>query len=222
MAKFFLTDANGNKQGPYNEQQLQSGIAKGIITPTTPLESDTGHKGLAGQIPGLFPTAPSPFAQTVQSRQSAVRTMSTPLNVEQRKERITFLTTICMGAFAVYLLVSMFFSDLLLNLVIEAGGDVPEDQAASVFIYSILNIFFWIPYLCCYYFYIFRLWEEVPREFARTTPEKAARYSFIPFFGWYWIFVALVGLYHDMNKTTEHNGLGTRFDTTLIVAACAV
>jgi len=55
MANFFLTDANGNKRGPYNEQQLQSGIAKGIITPTTPLETDTGHKGLAGQIPGLFP-----------------------------------------------------------------------------------------------------------------------------------------------------------------------
>ena len=58
MANFFLTDANGNKRGPYNEQQLQSGIAKGIITPTTPLETDTGHKGLAGQIPGLFPAAP--------------------------------------------------------------------------------------------------------------------------------------------------------------------
>ena len=44
MANYFLTDANGKKRGPYNELQLQSGITKGIITPTTPLETDGGHK----------------------------------------------------------------------------------------------------------------------------------------------------------------------------------
>jgi len=53
MVKYFLTDTNGNKKGPYDEQQLQSGIARGIITANTPLETEGGHKGLAGQIPGL-------------------------------------------------------------------------------------------------------------------------------------------------------------------------
>jgi len=63
MANFFLTDADGNRCGPYNEQQLQALAAQGKITPTTPLETDTGHKGLAGQIPGLFPPVSTPFAQ---------------------------------------------------------------------------------------------------------------------------------------------------------------
>ena len=52
MTKLFLTDADGKKH-QITEQQLQALAAKGKIQPTTPLETDTGHKGLAGQIPGL-------------------------------------------------------------------------------------------------------------------------------------------------------------------------
>jgi len=64
MANYFYTDANGTKQGPYNEQQLQSLAAQGQITQTTPLETDMGHRGTAGQIPGLFaPASVPPFAQ---------------------------------------------------------------------------------------------------------------------------------------------------------------
>jgi len=67
MANYFYTDANGYRQGPFNEQQLQALATQGIITPNTPLETDTGHSGLAGQFSGLFPEANSPFAQSVQS-----------------------------------------------------------------------------------------------------------------------------------------------------------
>ena len=68
MANFFYTDANGQKT-QVTEQQLQTLINRGIITPTTPLETDGGHTGLAGQIPCLnFDTvAPSPFAQPTQA-----------------------------------------------------------------------------------------------------------------------------------------------------------
>lgn len=62
MANFFYTDANGQKQGPITDQQLKALAAKGIVTPNTPLETDSGHKGVAGQIPGLQfnTTSPSP------------------------------------------------------------------------------------------------------------------------------------------------------------------
>ena len=65
MAKYFFTDANGNRQGPYDEQQLQALVVQGMITPNTPMETESGHKGVAGQIPGLtFPTVSAPpFAQ---------------------------------------------------------------------------------------------------------------------------------------------------------------
>ena len=67
MTNFFRYDASGQKRGPFNEQQLQALAAHGKILPTTPLETDTGYKGTAGQIPGLqFNTAaPSPFTQTL-------------------------------------------------------------------------------------------------------------------------------------------------------------
>ena len=66
MPNYLYLDANGQKQGPVNDLQLQALVAQGIITPDTPLATDTGHKGKAGQIPGLFATAPSPFVQSAQ------------------------------------------------------------------------------------------------------------------------------------------------------------
>ena len=59
MPNYFYLDANGQKQGPVNDQQLQALATQGIIMPDTPLVTDGGHRGKAGQIQGLF-TAPSP------------------------------------------------------------------------------------------------------------------------------------------------------------------
>ena len=65
MPNYYYTDTNGSKQGLYTEQQLQRLIARGRITPTTPIETDTGFKGVASQVSGLNFTASSPFAKTV-------------------------------------------------------------------------------------------------------------------------------------------------------------
>lgn len=64
MTNYFYFDNLGQKQGPVNDQQLQALAARGTITPQTQLETDSGHKGMAGQIPGLFPATPSLFAQS--------------------------------------------------------------------------------------------------------------------------------------------------------------
>ena len=64
MPNFYYTDANGQKQGLINSEQLKALVARKIITPDTLLETDTGQKGKAGQIKGLFPVAPSPVTQT--------------------------------------------------------------------------------------------------------------------------------------------------------------
>ena len=59
MPNYFYLNANGQKQGPVNDQQLQTLATQGIIMPDTPLVTDGGHRGKAGQIRGLF-TVPSP------------------------------------------------------------------------------------------------------------------------------------------------------------------
>ena len=65
MPNFFYPDQNNQKQGPVNEQQLKALTAQGVINPNTPLITDTGHKGVAGQIPGLFAAAQPPQPQQV-------------------------------------------------------------------------------------------------------------------------------------------------------------
>jgi len=60
---FFYFDNSGNKRGPDNKDELKTLVARGIITPQTNLETDSGHRGKAGQIKGLFSVpAENPFA----------------------------------------------------------------------------------------------------------------------------------------------------------------
>ena len=67
MPNFYYTDTNGQKQGAISPSQLKELVAQGIITPDTLLETDTGHKGFARQIKGLFDvTSTQPAVQKVK------------------------------------------------------------------------------------------------------------------------------------------------------------
>lgn len=79
MPNFFYTDANGKKQGPVNDQQLKTLARTGVISPDTPLETDTGKERVAGQISGLkfsstsSPPSPTQAAQEVPGSQSTAK-----------------------------------------------------------------------------------------------------------------------------------------------------
>jgi hypothetical protein len=60
MTNYYYTDASGQKQGLVTEEQLRELAARGSINPHTPMESDTGYQGVAGQIPGLVFNNPPP------------------------------------------------------------------------------------------------------------------------------------------------------------------
>ena len=77
-----------------------------------------------------------------------------------------------------------------------------------------------LAHLFCYFFFLLRVWEEIPREFARTTPGMAAGLALVPFFHLYWQFVAFLGLYQDMNKSMQAYGVETRFDTAFVKLVC--
>jgi len=55
MPNYFYTDADGKVHGPFSVQHIQALIDQGVVTPTTPLETNHKHKyvGLAGQCLGL-------------------------------------------------------------------------------------------------------------------------------------------------------------------------
>ncbi len=72
MTTFYYQDANGQKLGPVNDQQLKALAVQGVIAPQTPLETEAGHKGQAGQIKGLFPESPAPNPFTEPAIQGTV------------------------------------------------------------------------------------------------------------------------------------------------------
>ena len=47
---------------------------------------------------------------------------------------------------------------------------------------------------------IYRYWTTLQGGNARTTPEKAIGFLFIPFFNFYWGYQCIIGLRTDMNK----------------------
>ena len=327
MPNFFIIDA-GQKHGPFNDQQLKALAAKGRITPTTPLETEGGHKGLAGQVNGLKfnvssptpvatprpapPAAPPPppppkqlfctncgnsiselavacmscGAKPVGHRRfcrqcgvglnpeqivcikcgvgltsdsspnsgqggfsmpnprSAFQAPGVLSDAEQRKKRISLLAGGCY-IFATAMVLISFFNVLIGDIVGKEAARKLESQGVNfrgnvVFHHSseaikeqvdlakgrvaqfamVLIIPLTIAFYCCYFFFLLRIWEEVPKEFARTTPATAAVFSLIPLFAYYWMFVALRGLYSDMNKARKSYGHGTRFDGARVGFAC--
>jgi len=78
MTNYFYFDQNNQQHGPVNEQQLHELASQGVINPNTPLETDTGHKGVAEQIPGLtFNVATSsPFGQSASQPSNATTSLA--------------------------------------------------------------------------------------------------------------------------------------------------
>ncbi|MGL4944516.1 MAG: hypothetical protein ACRC46_15145 [Thermoguttaceae bacterium] len=101
MPNYFYHDASSVRQGPIDDQQLQVLVARRVIVPTTPLETDTGHKGLAGQIPNLFDAVPpiseSPFVAPMPTSMSASPTPAT------QRDRQTFVAlAILLGGLGIH------------------------------------------------------------------------------------------------------------------------
>jgi hypothetical protein len=49
------------------------------------------------------------------------------------------------------------------------------------------------------YILLYKFWKIIQDGFAKTTPGKAVGYSFIPFFNFYWLFIALGSLAGELN-----------------------
>lgn len=78
------------------------------------------------------------------------------------------------------------------------------------------------------YVLLYRYWALIQDGSARTTPGKAVGFCFIPFFNFYWLYVAWVGLAKDMNLyCRERNIPARRIDeglalTWFVLALCGI
>jgi heme/copper-type cytochrome/quinol oxidase subunit 2 len=150
---------------------------------------------------------------------------------EQRKKRITFWTIACSFVLVVMTFCTFIFSvaDLVASSQQSSfhpsmARDILQMQIFRGIMGFLFFVFIVFPgiiaHFVTYWFYVLRLWEEVPPEFARNTPKTMACLSIIPIFCWFWMFIALPGLYQDMDKATKSYGRSARFGTVLILAAC--
>ena len=67
---------------------------------------------------------------------------------------------------------------------------------------------------------IYQFWKLIPSDIAQTTPGRAVGFSFIPFYNYYWVFIACKGLGEDMNKTLQRYGVQNRINGGLGLTAC--
>jgi len=323
MSNFFYFDQNNQKLGPVTEEQLKELAAQGAITAQTPMETDTGHKGVAGQIPGLFPASSKqvfctncgkPVAEQAVACMSCgskpighknfCRGCGTAVNPGQivclhcgaavtgtsgaaataspAPSKQVFCTN-CGNPVAEQAVACMSCGckptghkkfcrgcGIAINpgqvVCVKCGAALASGQlgnsstggnALSNPISKKLDTYFMVFWICavtglalyslvlfcfvCYFWatgnelwgdeiliarmfahlagtipgiggavfgcmLLHQLWKLIPEDIARTTPGKAIGFLFIPFYNFYWIFVALKGLGEDMNKTLRLYG----------------
>jgi len=72
---------------------------------------------------------------------------------------------------------------------------------------------------------LYKMWKVVQDGHARTTPDKAVGFLFIPFFNFYWAFVAVRGLAVDLDSYVRRHRAGMDTEaapTTLSLIFCSL
>ena len=123
-----------------------------------------------------------------------------------------FLGTI-FGPYAIQLVLGL--AGLLLSLF---GNDSLAVAALGL---SCFSLIFAIVAIVMVAILVYKLWDSIQDGQARTTPGKACGFLFIPFFNFYWLFVAYLGWAKDFNAYAgERNIEGTRMNEGLTLAMC--
>ncbi|MCS5644073.1 MAG: DUF4339 domain-containing protein [Dehalococcoidia bacterium] len=66
----------------------------------------------------------------------------------------------------------------------------------------------------------YKLWTLIPPDRAATTPAKAVGFSFIPFFGYYWIFISEYGLAKSLNRELAPTRHSSKVNEGLCLTHC--
>ena len=239
---FFYTDANGNKQGPLTPEQLQTLATKGIITPDTLLESEAGQQGKAGQIRGLkFKTAdPSPSTGDSVTKKKPFNVAGTIEKLTASFKNLNAATPSSTGSFgeippnAVAAINTLNFHYRMMHGCLAAGlvllgifvllRGVEGGDAIYYFANFMLLVAGAVGIVGGVFglILLYHLWKVIPEDIARTTPPNAVGFMLVPLFFLYWIFVAIIGLSEDMNKTFRQREIHCRVNEVWGMVFCVL
>jgi len=110
----------------------------------------------------------------------------------------------------------------LLALLGSTGDSGADESGGGGFFNFLIIVAILAAWLTAFYQITLRLWKVIPQDIARCTPEKAAGYSLIPFFNFYWWFIAFRGLAEDINKTASRYGSAVLISMNFATAVCIV
>jgi len=208
MPNFFYFDQFNQKQGPVDDQQLKELAAQGVIGPQTPLETDTGHKGTAGQIPGLFGAASEPFAQPGPAAPKQMFCTNCGKAVDEHAVACMSCGASPVGhrKFCRHCGASLNPEQVVctkcgspVGMVSRGAGGLTVAPQAVASLSQTLNTYFMWYWICLaaaiptcglgsiastvfMYILLYQCWKLIPPDIARTTPGKAIGFCFIPFF----------------------------------------
>jgi hypothetical protein len=168
---------NNQPQGPYDEVALQQLLAANRITPTILV----WQEGMENWVP-LQNTNLKAIVPVQPAMPAAPPRAPQPVPVAVPKDEVKSISDLFMW-FWICLAAGFPLSFIFIGII---------PLIASVVLYFIL---------------LYRFWDAIKDGNPRTSPGQAVGFMFIPFFNFYWMFVAIHGLAQDLNKYTQGRGI---------------
>ncbi len=220
----WFVHSDGQQLGPYTGQQLVEFAQHGNIIPETMVWAEGMPEWMpAAQIPGLFPSEPIQAAPPVQAsapttsaawNPNVARGLAAPAAVVKNPSPAVEPAAPVGGDypyFKVYptsfgLWVGTFAGSMVLMVVsffaMIAGAASGSMNTGLILFFLALGIHTFS--IVLFHMYLYRAWFCLQMGGVRTSPGKAIGFLFIPFFNFYWVFVAINGLAKDWNHVTAN------------------
>jgi len=110
----------------------------------------------------------------------------------------------------------------ILGIALAISGPSLSNSDPGVVLLLVLALFGGIYTSIVALVFIYKIWDAIADEHARTTPGKAVGFLFIPFFGFYWIFQVLWGFAKDCNAYIERHSINAKKLPEDLFLACAI
>lgn len=226
-SQWFYSDAQKKQQGPLSFAQLQQLAAVGQIQPDSLVWNESMPNWTpAAEVSGLLPEGAAPSAPASQSTNpyatpatstapQAVSGGSYPIPFVKRCSIPLYLFTY-IGGF-VLLIAGVIFLMATSNEVVvndfdstyttdedferlERQIEESEDVSTGGLVVLLGGLVVFVIGAIFGFIFLYRAWFILQPGGARTTPGKAVGFMFIPFFNFYWKFVAFHGWSQDWNR----------------------
>lgn len=219
-AQWYLS-SEGQTLGPYTGEQLQQFAQEGRIIDSSLLWAEGMTEWLpASQIPGVLPqvaaVAPAragapawapPGARVAGSAPLAASTSLRPGSMAGAAPTDAPYPHISVKSASFGLWAGSFVGGFVLFIIaiiatVSLAQQDPENAATAGGFGGILLLLGFVSLLASTIFYhiiIYRAWLCLQAGAPRTTPGAAVGFLFVPFYNFYWMFVAIHGLPKDWN-----------------------